>query len=141
MPPPRQQMRAAVHALRFVDSQMSYTPPQQRSLLRLLRADPCEDRVRWFADVCACRRRPQGQVLTLPLTPTLALTFTLTLTLTLTLILTLTLSRCARARGCRPCSVRRTSTTCSHTRRRSGGYGASCDPITLIPTLALTPQP
>ena len=57
-------MRAAVHALRFVDSQMSYTPPQQRSLLRLLRADPCEDRVRWFADVCACRRRPQGQVLT-----------------------------------------------------------------------------
>ena len=51
-----------MHALRFVDSQMSYTPPQQRSLLRLLRADPCEDRVRWFADVCACRRRPQGQV-------------------------------------------------------------------------------
>ena len=87
-----------MHALRFVDSQMTYTPPQQRSLLRLLRADPCEDRsscttltpplplpltlpltlpptlplalalghtltrVRWFADVCACRRRPQGQL-------------------------------------------------------------------------------
>jgi len=62
VPPPRQQMRAAVHALRFVDSQLAYTPPQQRSLLRLLRADRCEERHAWFADVCACRRRPQGQV-------------------------------------------------------------------------------
>ena len=62
VPPPRQQMRAAVHALRFIDSQLAYTPAQQRSLFRLLRADPCEERRAWFADVCACRRRPQGQV-------------------------------------------------------------------------------
>ena len=60
VPPPRQQLLAAVHAFRFIDSQISFTPDHCRLLLRLLRADALADRKRWFSDVMACRRRPQG---------------------------------------------------------------------------------
>ena len=28
----------------------------------MLRLDACADRKRWFADVCACRRRQQGKL-------------------------------------------------------------------------------
>ena len=60
--PRRLQLESAVHAFRFIDCQPSYTPPQCRLLLRMLVADPPEARARWFADVCACRRRPQKQL-------------------------------------------------------------------------------
>eukprot|EP00966_Prymnesium_polylepis_P153883 3553279-Prymnesium_polylepis.1 len=60
VPPPRQQLLGVVQAYRFIDSHVSFSAADARLLLRLLHADPPADRARWFADVMACRRRPQG---------------------------------------------------------------------------------
>lgn len=59
-PPPRQQLLAAVQAYRFIDSQLSFNDADVRLLLRMLRASSTDERRRWFVDVMACRRRPQG---------------------------------------------------------------------------------
>ena len=60
-PPPSQlQLGSALAAFAFIDSRLSYPNEQIRLLLRLLRTDGCSDRRRWFAEVCACRRRPQA---------------------------------------------------------------------------------
>ena len=64
--PPRQQLRSAMQAFRFIDSQFSFTEEESLLLLRMLRADFTDDRRRWFVETCACRRRPQGRLEHLP---------------------------------------------------------------------------
>ena len=59
-PPLQLQLQTALAAFRFIDSRFSYEPEEIRVLLRVLRADAPADRRRWFAEVCSCRRRPQG---------------------------------------------------------------------------------
>ena len=61
-PSPRQQMHSAMQAYRFVDCQLGFEEADARLLLRMLRADTCEQRKKWFVDTCACRRRPQGKL-------------------------------------------------------------------------------
>ena len=62
VPPSQLQLQTAMAVVRFVDSRFAYQPEQIRLLLRVLRADPPESRRRWFAEVCSCRRRPQGML-------------------------------------------------------------------------------
>ena len=60
--PTQLQLHSAIAAYRFIDSQLSYAPHQIRLLLRMLRHDTCEDRRRWFVEVCSTRRRPQAKL-------------------------------------------------------------------------------
>jgi len=64
--PPLLQLQSATQAFRFIDSQLGFTDFEARLLLRMLRTDSCDDRMGWFNDTRACRRRPQGKLELMP---------------------------------------------------------------------------
>ena len=59
--PEEYQERIAVACHKFIDCETSFTDMELGMLLRSLQQNGVDDRARFFDDVRACRRRPEGK--------------------------------------------------------------------------------